>query len=104
MQLAQKKVAVVTAFCARCEARAWLVAEGEITLHEAVDELQASAVASGIVDAIVPEHPDAAEEPIEFTKRLSKAIAAELAALRGVPDNQRYASRLTRYRQIGLCR
>jgi hypothetical protein len=52
MQLAQKKVAVVTAFCARCEARAWLVAEGEITLHEAVDELQASAVASGIVDAI----------------------------------------------------
>ena len=64
----------------------------------------ADLLASGIVDAIVPEHPDAAEEPIEFTKRLSKAIAAELAALRGVPDNQRYASRLTRYRQIGLCR
>ena len=64
----------------------------------------ADLLASGIVDAIVPEHPDSAEEPIEFTKRLSKAIAAELAALRGVPDNQRYASRLTRYRQIGLCR
>jgi acyl-CoA carboxylase subunit beta len=63
----------------------------------------ADLLASGIVDAIVPEHPDAAEEPIEFTKRLSKAIAAELAALRQVPDNQRYADRLTRYRQIGLC-
>jgi len=62
----------------------------------------ADLLASGIVDAIVPEHPDAAEEPIEFTKRLSKAIAAELAALRQLPDNQRYADRLTRYRQIGL--
>jgi acyl-CoA carboxylase subunit beta len=64
----------------------------------------ADLLASGIVDAIVPEHPDAAEEPIEFTKRLSKAIAAELAALRGVPDNQRYGGRLVRYRQIGLRR
>ena len=63
----------------------------------------ADLLASGIVDAIVPEHPDAAEEPIDFTKRLSKAIAAELAALRRVPDDQRYAGRLTRYRQIGLC-
>jgi len=62
----------------------------------------ADLLASGIVDAIVPEHPDAAEEPIEFTKRLSRAIAAELAALRQLPDNQRYADRLTRYRQIGL--
>jgi acyl-CoA carboxylase subunit beta len=63
----------------------------------------ADLLASGIVDAIVPEHPDAAEEPIEFTKRLSKAIAAELAALRRLPDNGRYAGRLTHYRQIGLC-
>jgi acetyl-CoA carboxylase carboxyl transferase subunit beta len=62
----------------------------------------ADLLASGIVDAIVPERPDAAEEPIEFTKRLSRAIAAELAALRAVPDEMRYASRLARYRQIGL--
>ena len=27
---------------------------------------------SGIVDAIVPEHPDAADEPIEFSQRLSQ--------------------------------
>ena len=46
------KVPAIDAFRARCEARAWLVAEGELTLHEAVDELQASAVASGIVEAI----------------------------------------------------
>jgi hypothetical protein len=46
------KVPTIDAFRARCEARACLVVEGELTLHEAVDELQASAVASGIVDAI----------------------------------------------------
>lgn len=46
------KVPTVDAFRARCEARAWLVAEGELTLPDAVDELQASAMASGIVDAI----------------------------------------------------
>ena len=62
----------------------------------------ADLLASGIVDAIVPEHPDAADEPIEFTKRLSKAVAAELAALRRMPDEARYAGRLGRYRRIGL--
>ena len=62
----------------------------------------ADLLASGIVDAIVPERPDAADEPIEFSKRLSKAIAGELAALGQVPDDQRYADRLLRYRRIGL--
>jgi acetyl-CoA carboxylase carboxyl transferase subunit beta len=62
----------------------------------------ADLLAAGIVDAIVPEHPDAADEPIEFSKRLSKAIAGELAALGRLPDEQRYADRLTRYRRIGL--
>ena len=32
----------------------------------------------GIVDAIVPERPDAADEPMEFTQRLSATIANEL--------------------------
>ena len=38
-------------------------------------------LASGIVDVVVPEHPDAADEPVEFCTRLSVAIAAELHAL-----------------------
>jgi acetyl-CoA carboxylase alpha subunit len=59
-------------------------------------------MASGIVDAIVPEHPDAADEPIEFTKRLSRAVAAEVAASRSEPSAQRYTNRLARYRRIGL--
>jgi acetyl-CoA carboxylase carboxyl transferase subunit beta len=59
-------------------------------------------LASGIVDAIVPEHPDAAEEPIDFSKRLSRAIAVELAGLRQQPRQSRYDERLRRYRHIGL--
>jgi acetyl-CoA carboxylase carboxyl transferase subunit beta len=59
---------------------------------------------SGIVDAIVPEHPDAADEPVEFSQRLSGAIAAEVHALRGLPEADRLAARLQRYRRIGLAR
>jgi acetyl-CoA carboxylase carboxyl transferase subunit beta len=57
---------------------------------------------SGIVDVIVPERPDAADEPIEFSKRLSRAIAGELHELTQVPGARRYADRLARYRGIGL--
>lgn len=57
---------------------------------------------NGIVDAIVPEHPDAADSPREFTARLSATIAGELHRLRAVPDDERLARRLSRYRRIGL--
>ncbi|MGD9619664.1 MAG: carboxyl transferase domain-containing protein [Mycolicibacterium sp.] len=56
----------------------------------------------GIVDAVVPEHPDAAEEPETFIRRLSATIANELHRLRSVPDDQRLAARFERYRHIGL--
>jgi hypothetical protein len=39
-------------FRARCEAKALLFAAGEIDLHDAVDGLQADAVASGLVRQI----------------------------------------------------
>ncbi|SRX93799.1 Putative acetyl-coenzyme A carboxylase carboxyl transferase (subunit beta) AccD3 (accase beta chain) [Mycobacterium tuberculosis H37Rv] [Mycobacterium shimoidei] len=58
--------------------------------------------ASGIVDVVVPEHPDAADEPIEFAKRMSRTIARELHSLQATPANQRLAARLDRYRRIGL--
>jgi acetyl-CoA carboxylase carboxyl transferase subunit beta len=57
---------------------------------------------SGIVDAIVPERPDAADEPLAFTQRLSATIANELHALRAIPDSERLTARLARYRRIGL--
>jgi hypothetical protein len=46
------KVTPVVAFKARCEARALLVAFGEIDLRDAVDKLQADAVRDGLVDEI----------------------------------------------------
>lgn len=57
---------------------------------------------NGIVDAIVGEHPDAADTPEAFTARLSATIAGELAALRVLAADQRLARRLSRYRRIGL--
>jgi acyl-CoA carboxylase subunit beta len=56
----------------------------------------------GIVDVIVGEHPDAADEPVEFTKRLSAVIAGELHRLSAIPEGQRQTARLERYRRIGL--
>lgn len=64
----------------------------------------ADLLAAGIVDAIVPEHPDAADEPEEFARRMSRAIATEVHALREIPDAQRLGTRLERYRRIGLPR
>jgi acetyl-CoA carboxylase carboxyl transferase subunit beta len=57
---------------------------------------------NGIVDAIVPEVSDAADEPVAFTARLSATIANELHTLRAVPDAKRLPARLERYRRIGL--
>jgi acetyl-CoA carboxylase carboxyl transferase subunit beta len=56
----------------------------------------------GIVDAIVPELPDAADEPMAFTARLSATIATELHRLAAMPDAERLRVRLERYRRIGL--
>jgi acetyl-CoA carboxylase carboxyl transferase beta subunit len=59
---------------------------------------------SGIVDLIVPEDPDAADEPVEFSRRLSGGIAIEVHALREIPPTERLAARLRRYRRVGLPR
>jgi hypothetical protein len=47
-----KTVDPMLAFTARCEARALLFTSGEIDLIDAVDALQAAAVASGLVHEI----------------------------------------------------
>ncbi|MDA2889368.1 acetyl-CoA carboxyl transferase [Mycolicibacterium sp. BiH015] len=57
---------------------------------------------NGIVDTVVPEYPDAADEPEAFIERLSATIAGELHRLRSTPDEQRLAARFERYRRIGL--
>ncbi|AEF39313.1 acetyl-coenzyme A carboxylase carboxyl transferase subunits beta/alpha [Hoyosella subflava] len=57
---------------------------------------------SGIVDAIIPECPDASEEPIPFSQRVASAIAREIRELALIPAPKRYAARLNRYRTLGL--
>ena len=52
MATAISSVDPVLAFRARAEARAYLFGAGEFDLPEAVDVLQADAVASGLVEAI----------------------------------------------------
>ncbi len=55
----------------------------------------------GMVDRIVAEHPDAADEPGEFCARMSEVLAHELGMLLRVDPAERLASRLTRYRLLG---
>ncbi|MFD4295087.1 carboxyl transferase domain-containing protein [Rhodococcus sp. NPDC058532] len=56
----------------------------------------------GVIDAVIPELPDAADEPIGFSKRVGEAIARELATLTALPAEHRYATRIARYRTLGL--
>ncbi|WP_433523270.1 carboxyl transferase domain-containing protein [Nocardia pseudovaccinii] len=58
-------------------------------------------LADGVVDRIVPEFPDAADEPVDFARRMVAAIADELTGLRARPLDEIRASRHTRYRRLG---
>ncbi|MEV4127557.1 carboxyl transferase domain-containing protein [Nocardia sp. NPDC049707] len=62
----------------------------------------ADLLADGVVDRIVPEFPDAADEPVDFARRMVAAIADELTGLRTRPLAEIRASRHTRYRRLGL--
>ena len=57
---------------------------------------------SGIVDRIVAERPDAADEPADFCARVGQVLAYELITLLGMDSQDRYARRLERYRRLGL--
>ena len=57
-------------------------------------------LADGIVDRIVAEHPDAAEEPEDFSRRMARAIAYELTALTRMDDAERMTARHARYRRL----
>lgn len=61
-------------------------------------------LADGVVDRIVPELPDAADEPVDFARRMVAAIANELANLRARPESEVLAARRARYRRLGLPR
>ncbi|EWT02829.1 acetyl-CoA carboxyl transferase [Intrasporangium oryzae NRRL B-24470] len=58
-------------------------------------------LADGIIDRIVAEHPDAADEPEDFCRRMSQTIQHELAVLARQEPHERLAARLDRYRSLG---
>jgi acetyl-CoA carboxylase carboxyl transferase subunit beta len=53
--------------------------------------------AQGMVDRIVPEDPDAADEPEEFCRRVGAVLAEELAGLFGRDPEQLRAHRADRF-------
>ena len=56
--------------------------------------------ATGVVDQIVPEHPDASREPDEFCRRIVGAAGAHLAELLAMPRTDRLQARHDRYRSM----
>jgi acetyl-CoA carboxylase carboxyl transferase subunit beta len=62
----------------------------------------ADLLADGIVDRIVPECADAADEPVEFARRMVATVAEELAELRARPIAELRAARRLRYRRLGV--
>ncbi|KAA0916931.1 carboxyl transferase domain-containing protein [Dietzia sp. ANT_WB102] len=62
----------------------------------------ADLLSAGIVDVVVPEKPDAADEPDAFCDRMADAVAAALVDVRRRPPERRYAERMMRYRELGL--
>jgi acetyl-CoA carboxylase carboxyl transferase subunit beta len=57
-------------------------------------------LAAGIVDRIVPERPDAADEPDAFLARMAAAIAYELSGLLDADPAARRVARAARYRNL----
>lgn len=57
---------------------------------------------NGIVDRVVLEHPDAADEPEPFCRRMGQVLQHELVWLLRADPADRYARRLERYRRLGL--
>ena len=56
----------------------------------------------GVVDRVVAEQPDAADEPQEFLRRLGGVLEVELVGLLALDGPARTAARLARYRDLGL--
>lgn len=54
----------------------------------------------GIVQRIIPEHPDAAEEPEAFCLRVSRALEEAFASVQATDSAARLATRLSRYQRI----
>jgi acetyl-CoA carboxylase carboxyl transferase subunit beta len=59
-------------------------------------------LSTGIVDRVVLEEPDAADDPAGFCARLGQVLQHELVRLLRTPVERRRSDRLARYRRLGL--
>lgn len=85
---------------------------GSVVLHRTVERagevsaMQRISAADlrrdGVVDRVVPECPDAADEPEEFLERVGSTLADELGSLHGSDRDVRLARRHDRYRALTL--
>ncbi|MFJ4093253.1 carboxyl transferase domain-containing protein [Kitasatospora sp. NPDC089913] len=57
--------------------------------------------AVGLVDTVIPELPDAADEPAAFCARLGHAVSTALATLTATPASDRLTARTIRHRRLG---
>ncbi|MFD7577545.1 carboxyl transferase domain-containing protein [Kitasatospora sp. NPDC059817] len=55
----------------------------------------------GLVDEVVEERPDAADEPEAFCARLGRAVGAALGGLAALPEPDRLTARALRHRRLG---
>lgn len=60
----------------------------------------ADLLAAGVVDQVVPERPDAADEPVAFSRRVAATVEETLLDLLGQDRDTRVAARRERYRRI----
>ncbi|MCW2496893.1 carboxyl transferase domain-containing protein [Jatrophihabitans sp.] len=56
----------------------------------------------GIVDRVIAELPDAADEAAEFVSRVGRVLEAEISTLLATPIGDLVPRRLARYRNLGL--
>ena len=68
---------------------------------EALGAGSAALVRHGIADRIIPEYPDAADEPEAFMRRVGAALEEEIATLRAADATQRLAARAASHRPAG---
>jgi acetyl-CoA carboxylase carboxyl transferase subunit beta len=55
----------------------------------------------GIVDRVVSEPVDPADDPVSFCRRIGQVLQYEIASLMHEPDDARVASRLQKYDRLG---
>lgn len=61
----------------------------------------ADLLADGIVHAVIPEYPDAADEPDQFCERVGQSLRAALVSSLRETSEQRLSGRLTHFSRIG---